>query len=77
MRASLASSSCDERALTVGKAPITPAQQAADTRSTPETCSIGAAISGRRRPYASEAGSVMHGFRSARQACRADRAAPR
>ena len=37
------------RALAVGKAPITPLRQAATTRSTPETCNMGAAISGRRR----------------------------
>ena len=42
------SSSAVLRALTVGKAPITPLRQAATTRSTPETLNIGAATSGRR-----------------------------
>ena len=45
-RVSQASSSSAERALTVGNEPITPLRHAAETRSGPETRSIGAAISG-------------------------------
>jgi hypothetical protein len=63
MRVSQASSSSDVRALTVGNDPITPPRQAADTRSGPETRSIGAAISGIFRREAIEAGRVISGLR--------------
>jgi hypothetical protein len=56
------SSSSVLRALAVGKAPITPLRQAATTRSTPDTLSIGAAISGRRSRRVMWSGRLMrHG----------------
>ena len=56
-RASHASSSSSVRQLAVGKAPTTPARQAASTRSGPETWNIGAATSGSVRRDAIDAGS--------------------
>ena len=63
MRVSQASSASALRALTVGNEPITPARQAAETSSGPETRSIGAAISGSRRRAAIVSGRLMERFR--------------